>query len=578
MLAMTPSEAPAGRPTRRFGGLSARVFWWSLALVACAWFLTLDARHLLRADEGRYAEIAREMFSSGDWVTIRYNGLKYFEKPPFHLWMTVLAYHAFGIGEWQARLWVAISGALGLAMTALAARRWYGPRVALLAALVLLAAPSWNIGAHFNSLDMSVSGALACVLAAVLLAQHPQATPAARRGWMLLAWAAMGVAVLTKGLIGIVLPGLALIVYTLIARDWPLWRRLQLVAGAALFLLVTAPWFVLVSWRNPEFAQFFFIHEHWQRYTSTVHHRGEPWWYFIPQLLGGFLPWLGLTPRIVGVLRQEGSGPAAGAAQGFRPLLFGAAWAGSIFVFFSLSDSKLPGYILPVFPALALLAAPALERLVAQADAAAWRRQLAAMLALSALGFAASWLLGRWPGTDPDDAQLRSYGLWLAAACALSAGGVLLAQRLNRHAALLPSIGTYALAFFGATTLGLLGHETLGRPASGADLVPAIEAVLGPRMPIYSVRLLDHTLPFYLRRTTIMVEQPDELDFGTRQEPSKWLPTLAAFEGVWTTGPHALAIMSHATYATLQHDRLVMTPVAEDERRVVVANFALPAR
>jgi 4-amino-4-deoxy-L-arabinose transferase-like glycosyltransferase len=99
------------------------VFWIGL-LILLVWFGTLDARHLLRSDEGRYAEIAREVFSSGDWVTIRYNGLKYFEKPPFHLWMTALAYHAFGVGDWQARLWVAISGVVGMLMTMVAAHRW----------------------------------------------------------------------------------------------------------------------------------------------------------------------------------------------------------------------------------------------------------------------------------------------------------------------------------------------------------------------------------------------------------------------------------------------------------------------
>jgi 4-amino-4-deoxy-L-arabinose transferase-like glycosyltransferase len=127
-------------------------------LLAGVWFLTLDWRHLLPSDEGRYAEIAREMLASGDWVTIRYNGVKYFEKPPFQMWMTALAFQAFGIGEWQARLWVALSGALGVVMTAVAARRWFGPRVALLSALILVAAPAWNLASHFNSLDMGCRG------------------------------------------------------------------------------------------------------------------------------------------------------------------------------------------------------------------------------------------------------------------------------------------------------------------------------------------------------------------------------------------------------------------------------------
>ena len=532
---------------------SAPAVWWLVAVVLAVWFLTLNIRHLLPSDEGRYAEIAREMFASGDWVTIRYNGLKYFEKPPFHLWMTALAYQAFGIGDWQARLWVAISGAAGLLLTMWAARRWYGDRVSWFTGLALLAAPTWNIGSHFNSLDMGVSGALAGVLAGFLLAQHPQASLQSRRRWMLFAWGAMALAVLTKGLIGLVLPGLVLVVYSLVARDWVLWRRLHIGSGTILFLLLTAPWFWLISTRNPEFAQFFFIHEHWQRYTSSVHQRSAPWWYFGPQLIAGFLPWLGLTPRICALLRNSGQ------AREFRPELLLAVWAGAILVFFSLSGSKLPGYILPVFPALALLAALALDRI----DAKAWQRQLLGMLLLAGCGLLATLLLQR-----SDD-----YGLWLGAACLVILLGLLLAWRCNRRGQLSLSITLFALAWFAGTTVGLAGHQTLGRSNSGVDLVPAIQAVLTPQMPIYSVRRLDHTLPFYLRRTMIMVEAPDELAFGVEQEPQKWLPTLAAFSAAWTTGPPALALMSRDSYQQLKEQGLPMFDLSGDEKRLVVTNF-----
>ncbi|MEO6896712.1 MAG: glycosyltransferase family 39 protein, partial [Caldimonas sp.] len=242
-------------------------------MIASVWFLTLDARHLLRSDEGRYAEIAREMVATGDWVTIRYNGIKYFEKPPFQMWMTAFAFEAFGIGEWQARLWVALSGAFGLVVMVIAARRWFGPAVAMLSGAVLLAAPGWNLGSHFNSLDMGVSAALTGVLAGVLMAQHPSASSASRRRWMWFAWASMAVAVLTKGLIGIALPGLVLVLYSAIARDLAIWRRIHIASGALVLLAIAAPWFVLISLRNPEFAHFFFIHEHWQRYLSNVHRR-----------------------------------------------------------------------------------------------------------------------------------------------------------------------------------------------------------------------------------------------------------------------------------------------------------------
>jgi 4-amino-4-deoxy-L-arabinose transferase-like glycosyltransferase len=367
-----------------------------------------------------------------------------------------------------------------------------------------------------------------------------------------------------------VLPGLALVGYTLLARDWALWRRLYLVSGTLVFLAITAPWFVLVSQRNPEFPQFFFIHEHWERYTSSVHQRGAPAWYFVPQLLGGFAPWLGLLPGMFRALRAESK---AHTAQAFRPLLFCAVWAVAIFAFFSASGSKLPGYILPVFPALAVMAAAALQGL----DAKAWRGQLWLMLALFSALLLASPLIGRTgAGAGAGDTALRDYGLWISAGCALAVAALAAALGLQRRGSQLPSIASISMAacgFFGATTLGLLGHETLGRPASGAPLLPAIHAVLKPDMPIYSVKLLDHTLPYYLRRTVVMVEEPDELAFGTQQEPQKWLPTVAAFKAVWTAGPPALAILSPATFKDLQAQGLPMTPVAQDPRRVVVANF-----
>ena len=542
---------------------SRRVLFWScIVAIACVWFGTLDARHLLRSDEGRYAEIAREMVATGDWVTIRYNGVKYFEKPPFQMWMTALAYEGFGIGEWQARLWVAVSGALGIAMTMVAAQRWFGPTVAVLSGAVLLAAPGWNLGSHFNSLDMGVSGALACVLAGVLMAQHPSASPAARRLWMWFAWGSMAIAVLTKGLIGIALPGLVLVVYTAVARDLAIWRRIHLASGALLMLVVAAPWFVLISSRNPEFARFFFIHEHFQRYLSTVHLRDGPWWYFIPLLIGGFLPWIALFPRMAMAVRDE-SRPA-----GFRPVLLLAIWAVAIFLFFSASSSKLPGYILPVFPALALLAAVALGRLTP----AQWRVHLTGAIVVVAALLVATPFAERFARTAAQAASYRSFATWLAIGCSLAFVGLVVAWRLNTSDPL-RSMVVYTIALFLMATATLRGHEAFGGASSGADLVPAIAAMAGPEVPLYSVRMLDHTLPFYLRRTPVMVDVTDELEFGLAQEPGQSLPTLAAFEQRWNSGQRALALMSHETFATLRERHLPMTPVAEDDRRVVVANF-----
>jgi hypothetical protein len=130
------------------------------------------------------------------------------------------------------------------------------------------------------------------------------------------------------------------------------------------------------------------------------------------------------------------------------------------------------------------------------------------------------------------------------------------------------------MGWFLAVSLGMVGHETVGRSASGVDLVPAVQKVLEPDMPLYGVRRLDHTLPFYLGHRLTMVEYADELSFGTRQQPERWVPTLALFVERWQQGPRALAVMAPSTFNELRRQGLVMTEVARDTRRVVVANFS----
>ncbi len=537
----------------------------SVFLVLAIWLGTLDLRELMPSDEGRYAQIAREMAATGDWVTIRYNGLKYFEKPPFHLWMSALAFEVFGVGAWQARLWGALGGLFTIAIMMAAAARWWGRGVGVSAGWVLVAMPLWNLGAHFNSLDTGVSAALTVALGCFLLAQHPQAGAVSRRRWMLAVWAAMGIAVLTKGLIGLVLPGLVLVVYTLWSRDWALWARMHIGLGLAVFATVTVPWFALVAMRNPEFAHFFFVHEHFQRYTSTVHQRHEPWWFFSPLMVAGFLPWSGLWRGLVRRVRE-----APRATSVFQPERLLAAWVVAIFVFFSASGSKLPGYILPVMPALAVLGALALERLTERSLV----RHLWGMLAVAAVLAAATPLVGRLGSEITPQPLFVQYAGWLAMAAAVVLGATAASLGLARRGRRPFAVGVYAMGWLVATTMGIVGHDAVGRSASGVALVPAVRAVLAPGMPLYGVRRLDHTLPFYLGHRLTMVEYADELAFGARQEPERWLPSLAQFIDRWQHGPQALAVMAPVTFNELRAQGLPMTEVARDTRRVVVANFA----
>ena len=183
----------------------------ALLAFAAVWFSNLEYRKLVNPDEGRYAEIPREMVASGDWITPRLNDIKYFEKPALQYWATAAAYTVFGEHQWTARLWSALTGLLGVLMVFFTGRRLFGAQAGLYAALVLGSSLLWVLIGHVNTLDMGVSFFLSAAVCAFLLAQHDAAEARARTPWMLAAWAALALALLSKGLIGLVLPAAALV-------------------------------------------------------------------------------------------------------------------------------------------------------------------------------------------------------------------------------------------------------------------------------------------------------------------------------------------------------------------------------
>lgn len=564
---------------------------WSLILVLLSilgivWFGMLGARSLVPTDEGRYAEMAREMLATGDWVTTRLNGIKYFEKPPLQIWMTALAFKFFGLGEWQARLWTGLSGFAGIILTGVAASRVFGREVGLMAAAVLASCAFWGIGGHINSLDMSLAGAMTLTLCSLLIAQTAL-TIVSQRRWMLACWAGLGLAVMSKGLIGLVLPGMVLLVYCAVARDWAIWKRLHIVSGLITFLVITAPWFILVSIRNPEFAHFFFIHEHFQRFTSNIHHREGPWYYFIPLLVLGLLPWVGVVGQATwaAARRPEEAltvpeNASAGSAplpppmlplQTFQPQKLLLVWSVAIFVFFSISSSKLPAYILPIFPAIAITIAAYLHH----ASRRAWWL-IAGSVAL--LGIAMLALVPQFTRFAADVTQLASFQAskpWLALAGLIALGGatpVLWWCYKRRHDFSLKATLILACASFLAVQVLMLASEPHGRARSGLPLVPAIAAELTPQTPLYAVGLYDQTLPFYLRRTMILVQHADELEFGLQQEPWRWKPTLREFLVPWQSEPKAVAVMRSDIFEELRSQGVPMREIARKGRQVVVVN------
>lgn len=566
MIAADPLKSGTARPSGR-GLVNSTVALFVLSvLLAIAWFGTLDQRKLVKSDEGRYAEISREMAQSGDWVTPRYNDVKYFEKPPLLYWASAAAFKIFGETEWAARLWVALTGFAGLLIAYFAGRALFGATAGLLGAVVLASSPLWVLASHFNTTDMGVSFFLEAALLAFLVAQRAVTSERNARLLMMACWAAMGLAVLSKGLIGIVLPGLVLACYVAITRDFRLIGRLHFGKGLLLFLAIVVPWFLLVSLRNPEFPRFFFIHEHFGRFTQVEgYNRYGPWWYFLAILAVGMLPWIFIAPRglVAGLLLRDRN-----SSSGVDPLLFLLLWIVMITAFFSVSRSKLPGYIVPVVPAVALLVGVALSRM--SMEGFRWFLVCAAVLASATL-----IVMIVDPGLlSMDSPAVRQYATWLVGGVSLVtlASIALLILLSSAESLSLPLLATAFAGFVHiATQAILLGHETLRSAYSSYDVAMVVNQHIDRSQPFYSVRTFDHTLPFYMKKTMTLVDHEDELAFGLSIEPERGVRSLDEFRRRWERDRRPMALIETSQFEQLRRGGFEMRVLVNDGKRVVVA-------
>ena len=509
-------------------------------LLALAWFVPLNTPHLFNPDEGRYGEIPREMLVSGDWVTPRLDAIKYFEKPPLQYWATAVAFKIAGEHVWTVRLWSALCGFLGLCLSLALGRRLYGERAALFTVIVQTSALLYLGLARVTTLDMGLCFTLQLAMTALaLMVRRPGA------GWRLPLLLGVGVALamLTKGLVGILIPGAVAGLFMLIYRDWRLLFASRPWWTLGALLVLAAPWFVLVSVRNPEFARFFFIFEHFQRYLSRAgFDRYQPVWFFVPVLALGFLPWTTLLPRaLIEALRAAGAGERATGV-----LLI---WAGFVFVFFSLSQSKLMPYVLPAIPALSLLTGRALAQLSARRLAA----HLTAVALFGALVAATVLLLWRLPLAADLIARASSASvLGFALAFALLALGAALGARWCRRGRMLIGAASAAVGALLLAQSALWAADQLPRMRANTQLAQQLRPWLGNYTHFYCVDDYVQTVPFYLQRTCTLVGYRGELDFGLRQEPWRAIADLRQFVPVWSRESSALAILRPEDYQRLE--------------------------
>ncbi|MBJ6723287.1 phospholipid carrier-dependent glycosyltransferase [Geomesophilobacter sediminis] len=520
------------------------------------YFQFLGRLPLIDPDEGRYVEIPREMLERGDFITPTLNYVKYFEKPPLHYWLNAISLAVFGENEFAARFAGTLCGLATVLLTYYLGRKIYDRRAALISAGILGTAGGFLVLARINYTDMTLTFFLSAAFAFFMLASREGAEHRGRN--YCLFYIFMALAVLAKGLIGIVLPGGVILAYLAFTKRWRLLREMRLGTGILVFLAVAAPWFVLVSLRNPEFPQFFFIHEHFQRFLTKVHHRYQPPWFFIPILAATLLPW---SPFIPAALKKGWQEHKNGDA------LYLLLWAGVIFAFFSKSNSKLVPYILPVFPPLALLIGNWFREAT---SAAAVRRHgiavgsLLLLLGAGAIGYP---LVAPKPEVAVVDGAIVG-GLFLVeGVVALWAG------RTGNPFTLFASLGVAGYLF--ALAAPPVVYARMVDKSSVKTLSLALREKAGQDAKIACYMTYEQGVPFYTHRRAIVVGDRDELQFGSeRGDNTGWYLDRDQFHRLWDSGDTVFATLRRRDLSTLQQS--VRTPVrvvaVQGKEKLLVCN------
>jgi len=358
-----------------------------LLVLAAAIFLGgLGRLPLFGRDESLYAEAAREMAASGDWVTPRVNGGAFFEKPPLYYWMAAASYRVFGVSPFAARLPAALAGILSVVLVALIGARVWGRRAGLLAGLALATCLQMAIVGRMGIMDMP----LAFLTILAMLAYARWVTKAGLL-WAVAFGACVGLGVLLKGAAGGIPVGIALMDLAVRAA-WGKRLRPSLTIGsigrAAVALVVSggiaAPWFMAMSARHgAAFSGTFLVHEHLRRIMQPMQGHGGPFWiYFwvyVPLIAFGFFPWVVLLPA--GMLSR----PVEETEVAARWRVLTTVWVAVVLVAFSAISTKLPGYVTPLYPAMALLVGAELDRRIDRQGRAPWAGVIIGGLALGVL-------------------------------------------------------------------------------------------------------------------------------------------------------------------------------------------------
>lgn len=502
--------------------------WFWIIPILTIWFgLLIGNRPFATPDEGRYAEIPREMVSTGDYVTPRLNGVKYFEKPALFYWIQAANIKLFGLHEWAMRISCLLFGLIGCVATYWFGRKIYTPKIGMAACFILATSPLYYALSRLIILDMAVTTLITLSLFSFLLTVQTPAS-ARRRLW---AWAFYGfsaLAVLTKGLMALAISGPVILIWATLTRRWKdLWPA-YMPSGILLFLAIAAPWHILASLKNPEFAYKYFVIEHFYRYTTSMHLRTQPFYFFVPVILLGLFPWaIFLLNAIKDSVKMQPS------QEKRDTTIFLLIWAGWTFAFFSISNSKLVPYVLPCFTPLALILGIYWTKLIQPESHRLARFNLKVfsfvLEIMSLIGLITLWLL-------PQLIDHRPY-LWIdftTFAIVLMITGLITQFCLYKNQI---KVALNMVRFVAILFIAVVIHLTpeLQRP-SIKPLAQIIQTLKKPGDVIGCYKNYYQDLPVYTNQTVMVIDTKGELEFGCEVEDcSKWMVNEDQFLKLWNS-------------------------------------------
>ncbi|MEM9002623.1 MAG: glycosyltransferase family 39 protein [Cyanobacteria bacterium P01_F01_bin.86] len=526
---------------------------WLVAICGVAFFWGLSSTGLVDETEPLFAEAARQMYETGDWITPYFNGVPRFDKPPLVYWLMAIGFHVFGVNEWAVRLPSALAGAALAGMGFYTLRRYGFSRYelanayveapskttlrhlarvsqrnllwsAIVGSAVMALNPETIVWARIGVSDMLLTGCIGTALFAFFLGYAQPQWPLRQRNWYLTSYGLMGLAVLAKGPVGVVLPGLIMGVFLIYVGAWRhLFQEFHVFKGALLFAGITVPWYVLVIVANGQaYIDSFFGYHNFDRFTSVVNGHAAPWYFYFLVVAIGFLPWSPFLPFAIARLRPWHWRIWRDQPRSAHLGLYALIWLGVIFVFFTAAVTKLPSYVLPLMPAAAILIGlhwsnhlcPSPQR--SRTGLSFWLSYGLNLIIFAVLLVAALYS-PNWMGNDPAmpglPALVRESGIMVRAAVIWGlaiAGGIGLL--VGRRSSWLWSVNLAAFAAF--ILLSILPAYQLADQLRQQPLRQIAQTAIAEQQAnesLYMLGFMKPSLVFYTQVPVTYIDQPQDL-------------------------------------------------------------------